>query len=207
MKSRLLVLRHAQTAVPDRFHGAESDIGLGDLGLEQARNVADRIAMIEPKAIYSSAMRRARETAQPIASACGLPSTSIAALHERKMGPLSGTPWVESYPIYEETMRRWMSGDLDATHAGGESYAQIRSRVVPEFLAIAARHAEETVVVVAHGVVIRVLITSLVDGLGPEDLRLVPIEFVGIHDLRCDGALWSLVVESADGPAGSSDEK
>jgi broad specificity phosphatase PhoE len=192
MTARVLLLRHAQTSAPDVFHGAESDIGLGERGREQARAVADRIASFLPAAVYSSAMRRARETAQPIASACGLSPIAIASLHERKMGALSGTPWAESRPIYDETMRRWTAGDLDSSHEGGESYAQIRDRVVPELLAISSRHDGQTVVVVAHGVVIRVLLTSLVAGLGPADLRALPIEFVGIHDLRRDRDRWSL---------------
>ncbi len=40
LTTRVLLLRHAETAAPDRFHGAESDIGLGARGFLQAEAVA-----------------------------------------------------------------------------------------------------------------------------------------------------------------------
>ncbi len=38
--TRMLLARHAETAAPDRFHGAESDIGLSEFGVRQARRLA-----------------------------------------------------------------------------------------------------------------------------------------------------------------------
>ena len=42
--TRVLLLRHAETAAPDRFHGAESDVDLGDRGSRQAEAVAPGLA-------------------------------------------------------------------------------------------------------------------------------------------------------------------
>jgi len=189
-ETRILLLRHAETAAPDRFHGAESDVGLSPRGLAQAEDVARRLTGARPEALYCSAMRRARETATPIGLACGLVPSIIEALHERVMGPLSGTLHMESRAIYDETRQRWESGELDATHPGGESYRAIRDRVIPAFLALAARHPGGTAVVVAHGVVIRVLITSLAVGRTPADFGAVRIDHTGVHDLRHDGIHW-----------------
>ena len=72
-ETRLLLLRHAETAAPDLFHGSESDVDLGPRGLDQARRVAGRLAEIGPDAIYSSDMRRAIATARVIAEAANLP--------------------------------------------------------------------------------------------------------------------------------------
>jgi broad specificity phosphatase PhoE len=195
--TRLLLLRHAETAAPDFFHGAESDIGLGEAGRAQAEGVARTLAALRPDALYSSAMRRARETAEPIARECGLVPRVIETLHERRMGPLSGRPRDEGWATYEEAKARWMAGELEHTHEGGESYAQIRRRVLPVFDSLAERHPGQTVVVVAHGVVIRVVLSSLVQGLGPEDFGKIPIAFVAVNDLRWDGDRWTL-----GGPAG-----
>jgi 2,3-bisphosphoglycerate-dependent phosphoglycerate mutase len=95
--TRVLLLRHAVTAAPDHFHGAESDVGLGPAGFEQARRVAARIAAERPDAVYSSGMRRAAETARAIAEACGLEPMAWPGLHERTMGPLSGVPRHEGW--------------------------------------------------------------------------------------------------------------
>ena len=188
--TRVLLLRHAETSAPDLFHGAESDVGLGERGHRQAEAVARHLAALRPGALYSSGMRRAIETAGPIARACGLETHIVPDLHERRMGPLSGSFRDEAWAIYDEAKRRWISGDLDHTHPGGESYAEIRRRVVPAFLRLAEKSAGQTAVVVAHGVVIRVLVTSLIEGYGPSDFDRIAIEFVALNDLRSDDGRW-----------------
>jgi broad specificity phosphatase PhoE len=188
--TRVLLLRHAETAAPDFFHGAESDIGLGPRGLRQADAVALTLAALRPAALYCSAMRRAVETADPIGRACRLVPHLVESLHERRMGPLSGQPREVGIDAYDEAKKRWMAGTLDYTHEGGESYSDIRRRSVPAFEALAARHAGETIVVVAHGVVIRVLLTSLLEGYGPEHFAAIAIPNVGVNDLRHDGLRW-----------------
>src|SRR3954452_10419445 len=101
-ETRVLLLRHAETAAPDRFHGAESDIGLGERGREQAEEVARTLAGLRPDALYCSAMRRAVETAGRIGRACGLVPQRIASLHERRMGPLSGRSKQDGTADYDQ---------------------------------------------------------------------------------------------------------
>lgn len=197
-ETRVLLLRHAETAAPDRFHGAESDIGLGALGFAQAEAVAERLVAFQPAAVYSSAMRRARETAEPIGRACGVVPQVIAPLHERRIGPLSGQTRDEGWRTYDEARRRWTAGEVDYTHEGGESFAAIRDRVVPAFQALADSHPGQAVVVVAHGMVIRVLLASILDSHGPADFGSFPIEHVGVYDLRWDGRGWRWVADGGE---------
>ena len=63
--TRILLARHAETSAPDRFHGAESDIGLSARGLEQAEQLGRWLEDADPKALYTSAMRRAVLATQP----------------------------------------------------------------------------------------------------------------------------------------------
>lgn len=202
--TRILLLRHAETAAPDRFHGCESDVDLSVRGIRQADEVAPDIRWRKPAAIYCSGLRRAMKTAELIARAgCDSPPIVIEALHERRMGPLSNTPRDETWPIYEKTRRRWMAGELDYTHEGGESFAAIRDRVVPVFRELAERHRGQTIAVVAHGVVIRVALCSLVEGLGPHRFGSLPIDYVRIHELVVEGQEWRLV--DGDRTVGASD--
>ena len=83
--------RHAETATPAVFHGAESDIGLSELGRRQAAAAAGWFAGAGLTAVVSSAMLRARDTAAPIAAACGVPHEVEPDLYERRVGPLAGT--------------------------------------------------------------------------------------------------------------------
>lgn len=193
MTTRILLLRHAETAAPGQFHGAESDVDLGENGRNQAREAATDLAGSGASFLYTSPMLRARQTAEPIGRVCGLTPIIIPDLHERKMGPLSGKALAEGWPIYTQTMARWKAGDLDATHEGGESYRQMRERLVPSFLKIGLENEGQTSIIVAHGVVIRVLLTSVLEGYGPAHFDEFGIDFVAVNDLRFDGGVWRAV--------------
>jgi len=193
-------MRHAETSAPDRFHGAESDVGLGPAGFEQAGRVGRAIRArdwhgVDPAVpIVSSSQRRARETAAAIRLAIG--DSALAEppawplLHERLMGPMSGMPKAEGWPIYEETKSRWMAGELDFTHPGGESFAAIRDRVVPVFGEVARAHAGSTIILVGHGIAIRVFLISAIPGLSPADFDRISLQFVTPHDLSWNGTGW-----------------
>jgi 2,3-bisphosphoglycerate-dependent phosphoglycerate mutase len=190
-QTRMLLARHAETAAPDRFHGAESDIGLSAAGVRQAELLGDFLKTTGAAAVYSSAMRRAVATALPIARACNVVPVSIAALHERRIGPLSGLSREDGWAIYAASKSRWVAGDLDHTHEGGESYNAIRGRVVPVLRELAARHAGETIIVVVHGVVIRVALTTLLAGAHPSEFNRFEIDFASVNDLTFDGEIWT----------------
>ncbi len=189
--TRILLARHAETSDPNRFHGAESDIGLSVLGREQADRLGEWMAGEGPSALYCSTMRRAVDTAGPIGRACGLEPIAIPELHERKIGSLSGASREEGWATYAAVKERWIAGDLEATHPGAESFTEIRRRVVPILERLADRHLGETIAVVAHGVVIRVAMVSLVTGLTPADFDRIQIEFASVNDLRFEGRRWT----------------
>jgi broad specificity phosphatase PhoE len=189
-ETRILLLRHAETSAPDRLHGAESDIGLGPRGLQQADAVAAWLGTQRPDALVSSAMSRALQTARPIAGVCGLEIDIVPELHERKMGRYSGMSREEAMPMHRETMRRWMAGESDYALEGCESYVAMRTRVLPVFEKIATRGAARTTIIVAHGMVIRILLTSILDDFGPSNLDRIRIENVAVNDLRRDGKGW-----------------
>jgi 2,3-bisphosphoglycerate-dependent phosphoglycerate mutase len=189
--TRLLLARHAETAAPDRFHGAESDIGLSARGFEQAKALGRWLEPAGAVAPSSSSMRRARETAGAVGAVCGLVPFEQPLLHERRLGPLSGLSREDGWSIYEESKRRWIAGELEYSHPGGESFGDIRRRVGPIFDELATTHAGETIIVVAHGVVIRVVITTMVRGFQPADFDRVAIEFASLNDLWHDGTGWT----------------
>src|SRR3982751_2687844 len=67
-----------------------SDVPLSDVGREQARELAADLAERPIGAIYSSDLRRAFETAEPLAQRRGLPIRSSPALRERNFGANEG---------------------------------------------------------------------------------------------------------------------
>jgi len=186
----MLLVRHGETAAPDRFHGAESDIGLSTWGFAQAETLGTMFLAEQASALFCSHLRRSRDTARAIGRICGLEPVVIAGLHERAIGPLSGISREEGWAIYADCKQRWVNGDLDFSHAGGESFADIRRRVVPVLESLAESHADKTIIVVAHGVVIRVALASLLAGYSHADFDRIAIEFASTNDIRFDGTAW-----------------
>ena len=159
--TRVLLMRHAETSAPHLFHGAESDVGLSEEGLRLSEEIAPRMALERPVAIISSPMRRAFETATPIARACGLPLTIEPDLHERRIGALASQVYNASGGPWAETLRRWRAGELHYASEGAESFVQVRDRVLPVWNRLSLSHGGKTYLIVAHGAVIKVLLLSL----------------------------------------------
>lgn len=192
MPTRVLLLRHAETADPTVFHGAESDIGLSERGRQQASAVASILAAERPTAILSSAMRRARDTAEPIARACGLDLREEPLFHERRVGVLAGKSTADA--LWPATLGRWLAGETSFAPPGAESFDDIRNRVLPVWHRVTEELAGQTFVVVAHGMVCKVLLLSLLPAWSIADWkRLGPIHNLAIHELLGENSVWQAV--------------
>lgn len=183
--------RHAETAVPTMFHGAESDVELGEHGKRQAAAAAPWFAQLKPTAVVSSGMIRARDTAAPIAAACGLPHLIELQLHERRVGPLSRVPRSEADHIWDDTIARWLKGETAYSYPGMESFDELRDRTLPAFERVVRAHPGGRVVLVCHGVVCKVLLLSLLHGRSHADwVSIGKIPNLAVSELLPDGERW-----------------
>lgn len=202
MTTRVWLLRHAETADPNVFHGAESDVGLSPRGVEQAAAVAKRLAILRPAAVISSGMARARATAQPIADACGLCLRVEPQLHERRVGGLSGVSVHLEDGVWPRTLERWVAGDTGFAPDGAESWNDLRDRVLPVWDRLTAEFAGRSVAVVTHGLVCKVLLLELMAGWSVADWhRVGPIRNAAVHELLFDGVWRALTVNNRPPPA------
>jgi broad specificity phosphatase PhoE len=194
MPTRILLLRHAESADPSVFHGAESDVGLSERGRRQADAAARALAAFAPTHVVSSGMRRARDTAGPIARACGVEVVVEPDLHERRVGALTGTPNGGRDGVWPDTLARWLAGDTTYAPDGAESFDDLRSRILPAWGRATAARPGETRVVVAHGVVIRVILLSVLPGYGVADWRrLGKVSNVALNELMYEDGVWRAV--------------
>ena len=157
---------------------------LTQLGLRQARAVAARLRDRPAVALYVSDLRRALETAAPLADALGLAVTRDARLRERCLGVLEGAATAAIGPAASG-----LSGgsvvDPDARPDGGESLRDFYRRVAgfaDELAAglsagpgraMGAERAGE-IVVVAHGGTLRML-NAYLRGIPVERMRWEPL--------------------------------
>jgi broad specificity phosphatase PhoE len=190
MPTRVLLLRHAESANPLVFHGAESDVGLSERGRRQAEAIAPRLAVCAPQVLVSSAMSRALETAAPIARACGLELRIEPELHERRVGALGGTPTRQRDGVWPDTLRHWLAGNTSFAPPGAESFEDIRRRVLPVWQRLTAQYVDQTVIIVAHGIVCRVLLLSLLAGFSVADWYRIGTDNVAINEVINESGTW-----------------
>lgn len=204
MPTRVLLLRHAETANPLIFHGAESDVGLSERGRRQAEAIAPLLEAEAPQVLVSSAMRRAIETGMPTARLCGLELRIEPELHERRVGALRGTSTKRREGVWPDTLRRWLEGDTAFAPPDAESFDDIHRRVLPVWQRITTQHAGQTIVIVAHGIICRVVLLSLLAGYSIGDWHRIRTDNVAINELLYESDSWralrlnELPAEAAD---------
>ncbi len=167
-ETRVWLARHAETTTPTVFHGAESDIGLSELGERQAVAAAEWFQTLQPTRVISSNMLRARRTASPIAQQTGLPHLIDSRFHERRIGDMSGQPFSTTDGFWAITVREWSSGNTAYTTPDAESFDDLRERLITAWNDTMTAHAGERIVFIAHGIVCKILLLCLLNDFGPK---------------------------------------
>ncbi|MBU6329326.1 MAG: MSMEG_4193 family putative phosphomutase [Acidobacteria bacterium] len=146
----VLLVRHGQTPTTGTtLPGRAKGLHLADTGRAQAEAAAARIAALrEVAAVYASPLERTRETARPIAAARGLKVQIHRGLLECDFGDWTGASLSSLRKLPEwRTVQRYPSG---FRFPGGESFAEMQTRMVGAIDELVARHPGQTVVAVSH---------------------------------------------------------
>lgn len=148
---RVLLTRHAESeaSVAGLTNGdPRSEIGLTELGRDQARHLRDRLADVEIDLCAVSEFRRAQETASIALEGRDVPRIVIPELNDIRFGEFEGGRLAD--------YRAWARahGPEDVVPGGGESRAATVQRYVTAFRELLAR-PEPTILAVAHSLPIR----------------------------------------------------
>lgn len=157
----LLLVRHAEPVriAPGETGGAPVDPPLTDSGREQAERLAAWLAHERVHHVVSSPLRRAIETAAPIAAAHGLSVEILTSLREYDSDADHYIPVEELRETKDERWQAMVEGRWE--DYGGEAPERFRARIVPSIDAVIDAHPGETVVVVCHGGVINVYLGAM----------------------------------------------
>jgi broad specificity phosphatase PhoE len=163
--SRLILIRHAEPdeSVRGRTYGA-LDIPLAAAGREQAKQVARALEGARIDAVIASPLRRALETAAPLAAARGLEPVAHEGLRELSFGELEGLAYTDIERDRREVYESWMRDPTGTRFPGGEAFADLKERVLAAAAEIRTEH--EATAIVAHGGVTR---SILAEALGMPD--------------------------------------
>ncbi len=162
----VVMLRHGVTehTVKKVFSGlGGDDPGLTDLGREQARRAAARLAARAPiDVVISSPLRRTRETAEVVAKELGLDVQLEPGFAEAAFGEWDGFAFPDIIERWPEEIRSWLDSPAIAP-PGGESLEAVLERVDEARTRLLRDFEGQTVVVVSHVTPIKMMLKLALD--------------------------------------------
>lgn len=189
--TRILLVRHGETRLnhEGRWQGAGSNPPLNEKGLLQARVLARRLAGRPVTALYTSPLRRARETAVILGQRLGLEPRLVDALHELDHGEWEAKTQAEVLARWPEAYRAYEAAPWDTPRPGGESYEELGRRLWPALEQLARRHRGEEIAVVTHGGPIR-LVLSRILGRPLTERHLFGVDNASVFAAEETGGHW-----------------
>ena len=160
--TRLILVRHGSTAhsLEYRFSG-RNDLPLDPAGSAQAAALAARAPSLgRVAALVSSPLRRARQTADWIASALGVPVTEDDDVAELDFGEWEGLTMSEVTARNPTALADWAASP-DVAPPGGESITALTARVARARDRLVRAYPEQRVVVVTHVTPIKALVRTV----------------------------------------------
>jgi ribonuclease H / adenosylcobalamin/alpha-ribazole phosphatase len=187
--TRFLLIRHGATqhSLEKRFSG-RNDLPLNAVGEHQAAQLAGRTrAFGKVAAVVSSPLPRARQTADAIATECGVAVEINDDLVEVDFGAWEGRTFSEVQLAQPAELASWLAS-TDVAPPGGESFAAAGRRVRRGRDAVIARHGGQTVAVVTHVTPIKLLIRLALDAPPASLFRMfLDTASISIVDYYADG--------------------
>lgn len=158
----IYLVRHGQTAwnKEEIFRG-KTDVPLDETGLRQAELAGEYFKDIKIQGVYSSPLSRAWQTAERIARVHNLRVQPLDGLLDMSFGNWEGQAHQEIQKTDPETYRQWREEPHLARLPGGETLDNVRKRAMASLEEVIEKHPEETIVLVSHRVVNKVLLCGI----------------------------------------------
>ncbi len=155
---KLYVTRHGQTDFnkQDRILGT-TDIDINETGLQQAHELAEKVAGLNVDIMIVSPMKRTQTTAHIVAEKTGLPIITEPRLREWDYGEY------ETLPRFTEGFEESKINFAMRMGKNGESVLQLAHRIYSALDDIIKNYSNKNVLIVCHGGVCRIINTYFND--------------------------------------------
>jgi len=154
--TELTLVRHGRTGwhSDNRYAGA-SDVPLDEVGLRQAQQLASWAAQHPHDVVACSPLRRALQTATPVAAALGLRPEVIPALREMDFGVAEGRTLGELREQDPKAAAAFLADPTRNPFPGAELPDAVAHRVVGGLRTLVHRHQGASVLVIGHNTALR----------------------------------------------------
>ncbi len=159
--TKVLLLRHGETACEKGVLYSQCDVELSRRGLEQTKILVDGLKHLPISVIYSSDLLRARIGAEWLAQKTGAPLLITSKLREIDFGQWTGKRFSDLLKVPEFKIR--LANPETITPPGGESLRDLQTRTLEVINEILKTFSEKLVVVFTHAGVIRSILLRALD--------------------------------------------
>lgn len=155
----IYLVRHGETDWNEKgkFRG-HADLSLNEKGKKQAQALADYFSSREVAGVYSSPLKRAKQTAEVIARACGVPLEVRPELIDVDYGEWEGLTLEEISRVYPLLYQQWLKNPEEFTFPRGDNVRVAGDRLEGALTSLMERHLGESIVVVAHQAVNKIIL-------------------------------------------------
>jgi broad specificity phosphatase PhoE len=164
MTTKLILIRHGESEsnIEGRFNRTAKGTNLTEEGKRQSELVANRLKDKKIDILYTSPTNRTLQTTEIINKYLNLEVNIEEDLKERDYGILSGQPRKNiKLPdnLREINVKRVTEEDFKIPQ--GESFTELKERVIKIINKIIEKHKNKTILIIAHGNVVRSLVAEL----------------------------------------------
>jgi probable phosphoglycerate mutase len=166
---------------------------LSETGLAQARALARVLSKERFSAIYSSDLKRARQTAQPVADLLKQEVIPSERLRERHYGVFQSMTYAEAKERIPEGYARFRARDPAYDFGNGESLSRFNERALACIRDLVGMHAGENLLVFTHGGVLE-MVYRHATGRGLSTPRDFEIPNAALNRIETGPAGWRVGV-------------
>ncbi len=171
--ARLILIRHGEpsTSATGRCYG-KLDVGLSEKGRSQIKKTGEFVKKLELAAIYASPRKRASESAKIIARESRNSVDVREDFAEMDFGDFEGRTYESLERDFPEVFRKWMETPTEVEFPNGEGFAAMQERVLAATDEVLKKHGGETVGIVSHGGVNRIVLAHFLRMANADIFRL-----------------------------------
>lgn len=174
---RLYLIRHGETNFNrQRIYSGRSNVGLNMKGKAQAKTLSKLLKNEPVDFFFCSPLARARQTAQFFSSCDKI--TFVPELREINFGKWEGLSFAQIEKYFGDELSEWLNDPIKNRIPGGESYADVRKRVLKFLNKIIREHPRKNIIMVTHHTPFKVILAERLN-LGNEFFWDIAIDNTG----------------------------
>lgn len=174
--NKIILIRHGESKWNKigKIQG-QKDIELTQKGRKQAKKLAEDLKKEKIDYIYTSDLERAYETANIISKELNKPIFLTKKLREINFGDWQGKTINQIKNKYKNQFNTWRKSPHLLSLSGAENLIKVQERSMLLLRELHKKHKNDNIILVSHGVTIKVLILSILD-IDIENYRKITVD-------------------------------